>query len=118
MIRRLAACAAAVALLSSCSFVSAVDSAGDPTDLYTISPKSTFDSDLPAVYWQLAVEAPVAAANLNTGRIAIAMTPTSTDYYAKVAWTEGYFAGCKFERPLHPAEAVWRRRPQGGRAPG
>lgn len=23
--------------------------------------------------------------------------------HAKVAWTEGYFAGCKFERPLHPA---------------
>ena len=88
MIRCLAACAVAVALLTGCSFVSAVDSAGEPTDLYTISPKSTFDSDLPAVYWQLAVEAPVAAANLNTGRIAIAMTPTSTDYYAKVAWTD------------------------------
>ena len=43
-----------------------------PTDLYTVSPKSTFDADLPAVYWQLAVEVPVAAANLNTGRIAIA----------------------------------------------
>ena len=53
-----------------------------------MTPKSTFDPDLPAVYWQLAVEAPVAAANLNTGRIAIAMTPTSTDYYAKAAWTD------------------------------
>ena len=60
----------------------------EPIDLYTVTPKSTFDPDLPAVYWQLAVEAPAAAANLNTGRIAIAMTPTSTDYYAKAAWTD------------------------------
>ena len=53
-----------------------------------MTPKSTFDPDLPSVYWQLAVEAPAAAANLNTGRIAIALTPTSTDYYAKAAWTD------------------------------
>ena len=53
-----------------------------------MTPKSTFDPDLPSVYWQLAVEAPAAAANLNTGRIAIALTPTSSDYYAKAAWTD------------------------------
>ena len=28
------------------------------------------------------------AANLNTGRIAIAMSPTSSDYYSKTAWTD------------------------------
>jgi len=88
MIVRLAACAVALVALAGCQFVSAVDSAAEPTNLYTVSPKSTFDSDLPPVFWQLAVEAPVAAANLNTGRIALAMTPTSTDYYAKVAWTD------------------------------
>jgi cholesterol transport system auxiliary component len=73
------------ALLGACSLLTKAD---DPVNLYTVTPKSTFDPSLPAVYWQLAVEAPVAAANLNTGRIAIAMTPTSTDYYAKVAWTD------------------------------
>jgi cholesterol transport system auxiliary component len=87
MIRRLAA-AAAAALLAGCQFISAVDSATEPQDLYTVTPKSIFSPDLPAVYWQLAVEVPAAAANLNTGRIAIAMTPTSTDYYAKAAWTD------------------------------
>jgi cholesterol transport system auxiliary component len=85
MMFRLAVVATAVALLSGCTLYEA---ATEPTDLYTVTPKSTFDPSLPAVYWQLAVEAPVAAANLNTGRIAIAMTPTSTDYYAKVAWTD------------------------------
>ncbi|MDP2333150.1 MAG: ABC-type transport auxiliary lipoprotein family protein [Reyranella sp.] len=84
MIARLAACAAA-ALLAGCQLI---DAATEQTDLYTVSPKSTFDPNLPPVYWQLAVEAPVAAASLNTGRIAIAMTHTSTDYYAKVAWTD------------------------------
>ncbi len=88
MILRLAALVGAVVLLAGCQFISAVDAATEPQDLYTVTPKSTFDSNLPSVYWQLAVEAPAAAANLNTGRIAIAMTPTSTDYYAKAAWTD------------------------------
>jgi len=82
---RLLAAAAAALVLSGCQLI---DAATETQDLYTVTPKSTFDPDLPSVYWQLAVEAPVAAANLNTGRIAIAMTPTSTDYYAKVAWTD------------------------------
>jgi cholesterol transport system auxiliary component len=83
MIVRLAVCAAA-ASLAGCALLQAAD----PQDLYTVTPKSTFEPDLPAVYWQLTVEAPAAAANLNTGRIALAMTPTSSDYYAKAAWTD------------------------------
>jgi cholesterol transport system auxiliary component len=84
MIARLAALAAAATALASCALLEAPEQ----QDLYTVTPKSTFDPNLPSVYWQLAVEAPVAAANLNTGRIAIALTPTSTDYYAKAAWTD------------------------------
>lgn len=88
MMLRWAVCAAAAVVLTGCQALSAIDSAAEPTDLYTVTPKSTFDPDLPNVYWQLAVEVPVSAASLNTGRIAIHMTPTSTDYYAKVAWTD------------------------------
>src|SRR5205814_3774393 len=84
MIARLAVCAAAAASLAGCALLQAAD----PQDLYTVTPKSSFDPDLPAVYWQLAVEAPAAAANLNTGRIAIQLTRTSSDYYAKAAWTD------------------------------
>ena len=72
-------------VLGGCELIKAAE---EPTDLYTITPKSTFDSDMPTVFWQLAVEVPAAAANLNTGRIAIAQTPTSSDYYAKTAWTD------------------------------
>jgi cholesterol transport system auxiliary component len=82
---RAAVLAALSLLLGGCELIKAAE---EPTDLYTATPKSTFDSNLPAVYWQLAVEVPVASANLNTGRIAIAMTPTSSDYYSKAAWTD------------------------------
>ena len=76
---------AAALLLGGCQLISAAE---EPTDLYTITPKSTFDADMPAVFWQLAVEVPAAAANLNTGHIAIAQSPTSSDYYSKTAWTD------------------------------
>ena len=83
MLRR--AALAAILLLGGCELIKAAE---EPTDLYTVTPKSTFDSDIPAVLWQLSVEVPVAAANLNTGRIAIAQSPTSSDYYSKTAWTD------------------------------
>ena len=76
---------AAALLLGGCQLINAAE---EPTDLYTITPKSTFDAGLPAVFWQLAVEVPAAAANLNTGHIAIAQSPTSSDYYSKTAWTD------------------------------
>ena len=72
----------AASLIAGCSLIKAAE---EPTDLYQVSPKSTFEPNMPAVQWQLAVEVPSAAANLNTGRIAISPTPTSSDYYAKTA---------------------------------
>ena len=85
MIVRWSACVAIAIALAGCQLINAVT---EPTDLYTITPKSTFDSGLPDVLWQLSVDPPVAAANINTGRIAIATTPTSSDYYSKAAWTD------------------------------
>ena len=85
MILRWAAWAAAAVLLAGCELIKAAE---EPVDLYTLTPKSTFDPSLPDVYWQLSVEVPNAAANVNTGRIALAMSPTSSDYYSKTAWTD------------------------------
>jgi cholesterol transport system auxiliary component len=85
MIRRGAACCVVAVLLAGCELIKAAE---EPVDLYTVTPKSTFDPNLPNVNWQLAVEVPTAAANVNTGRIAIAMSPTSSDYYTKTAWTD------------------------------
>jgi len=85
MIVRLLACLGVTMLLGACQLIKAAE---EPTDLYTVTPKSTFEPDMPDVFWQLSVEVPVAGANLNTGRIVIAMSPTSSDYYTKTAWTD------------------------------
>lgn len=77
--------AALLALLGACSLL---DKADDPVNLFTVTPKSTFDEGLPTVRWQLIVETPTAAAHLNSGRIALQMTPTSSDYYAGSAWID------------------------------
>ena len=85
MMLRWAACGVAAVLLAGCELLKAAE---EPTDLYTITPKSTFEPDMPAVFWQLAVEEPNASAYLNTSRIAIAQSATSSDYYAKTGWTD------------------------------
>lgn len=61
---------------------------GDPPRLFNLTPKSTFKEGLPEVNWQLIIESPVAAGGLNTSRIVIRKTPTSLEFYARVAWTE------------------------------
>lgn len=61
---------------------------GTPTDLYTLTPKTSFDNALPQVGWQLIVELPVAAAGLDTTRIALQHTPYTLEYYARAAWTD------------------------------
>ena len=85
MMLRWAIAAVVAPLLAGCQLIQAAE---EPTDLYQVSPKSTFDPDMPSVRWQLAVDVPATAANLNTGRIALAQSPTSFDYYTKTAWTD------------------------------
>jgi len=65
-----------------------ITKADDPVNLFTVTPKSTFEDGLPMVRWQLIVDTPTAAAHLNSGRIALQMTPTSSDYYARSAWID------------------------------
>lgn len=61
---------------------------GEPPNLYTLSPKNTFATDLPKVDWQLIVETPIAAAGLNTSRIALQRSPVTLEYYANANWTD------------------------------
>lgn len=74
-----------VLLLGGCEILPQV---GTPTDLYTLTPKTSFDKTLPKVGWQLIVELPVAAAGLDTARIALQHTPYTLEYYARAAWTD------------------------------
>jgi cholesterol transport system auxiliary component len=84
-VRRAACALLGAAALAGCSVISDLNST---SDLYTLTPKSSFDADIPSVYWQLSVEVPSAAANINTGRIALAQSATSSDYFAKSGWTD------------------------------
>jgi cholesterol transport system auxiliary component len=86
MIRTLLALmATAIALsLAGCS----IPGTGDPPRLYVLSPKSTFDPNLPRADVQMLIEQPVAAAGLNTTRIALSRRPLSFEYYARASWTE------------------------------
>lgn len=81
----LAGLGGAAALLGGCELLPEVST---PTDLYTLTPKTTFEHDLPRVNWQLVVELPVAAAGLDTTRIALQRTPYTLEYYARAAWTD------------------------------
>lgn len=72
-------------LLGGCEILPEV---GTPTDLYTLTPKTSFGDPLPKVNWQLIVELPVAAAGLDTARIALQRTPYTLEYYARAAWTD------------------------------
>ena len=59
-----------------------------PADLYRLTPKSSFSSDLPAVALQLVIEEPVAAGGLDSARIALRPTPTQLKYSYRSRWTE------------------------------
>jgi cholesterol transport system auxiliary component len=75
-----------LAALAGCTAVDLL--APPPPQLYTLSPKSTFDRPIPRVDWQLLVETPSAPAAIDTPRVAIARTPMTVDYYAGVSWVD------------------------------
>ncbi|MDH3663456.1 MAG: ABC-type transport auxiliary lipoprotein family protein [Alphaproteobacteria bacterium] len=61
---------------------------GAPPRLFELTPKSTFDRNLPKVSARLAVDVPTATAGLNTARIALKPTLTQFDYYAGARWVD------------------------------
>jgi cholesterol transport system auxiliary component len=75
---------AALAALGGCT----LPGSGEPPQLYTLTPKTSFDTTLPAVQWQLIVERPLASAGLNSQRIALQRTPVTLDYFAHADWTD------------------------------
>lgn len=61
---------------------------GPPPDLYTLTPKSSFDPSLPRIDKQVVVEEPLASGGLNNVRIALRTKPIELQYFARSAWTE------------------------------
>jgi len=69
--------------LAGCSTLTAA-----PPSLYVLQPKTTYDTNLPTVGYQLVVTVPDAPQSLDTQRIALARSPTTIDYFAGSSWTD------------------------------
>ncbi|MFB0922622.1 MAG: ABC-type transport auxiliary lipoprotein family protein [Alphaproteobacteria bacterium] len=76
----------ATALLGACGLE--LPGQGPPPRLFRLSPKSTFDADMPKVDWQLVIEEPLAPTGLNTTRIPLHRRATELEYYARANWTD------------------------------
>jgi len=74
----------ALLLLMACS----LPGQGAPPRQYVLTPKSTYDDDLPTVDWQLLIETPVSKAGLNSPRIALRHSVIQFDYFANTAWMD------------------------------
>ncbi len=79
------ALAAAVGL-ASCSVE--LPGQGDPPRQYVLTPKSTYDEEVPYVDWQLLVDRPTSKAGLATSRIALRHSAIQFDYYGRAAWMD------------------------------
>lgn len=77
---------ASTLLLNGCG--SLLDVVGPPLSLYNLTPKSTYNENLPEVSWQLVIEEPLASGGLDSSRIAMRPTPTGFKYFADARWTE------------------------------
>lgn len=84
--------AAALALMAVLGLAAACDIAlpgtGERSQLYVLTPKSTYPDDLPKVDWQLLVEQTTSPAGLDTQRIAVAYSQIELDYFARSNWTD------------------------------
>ena len=88
VISRLTAAALAAALAAGCTVADLLPGQGNPPQLFTLTPKSSFAPDLPAVDWQLTVETPVAAESHATTRIALRHDAVTLEYFKNARWTE------------------------------
>lgn len=61
---------------------------GRPPRLFELTPKSTFDDNLPGAGGRLTIDVPTATAGLNTARIALKPSPTQFEYYAGARWVD------------------------------
>ncbi len=82
----LAAVAVVAVALAACSLE--LPGQGDPPRQFVLTPKSTYDEDVPSVDWQLQVDRPTAKAGHDTSRIALRHSAIQFDYYGDAAWMD------------------------------
>jgi cholesterol transport system auxiliary component len=85
-LRTLAAVALVAMLAGGCSNL--LPGTSEPPRLFTLTPKTTFDPNLPRASWQLTIDVPLAEAGINTTRIALSHDPVTLEYYARAEWVD------------------------------
>ncbi|SFK92499.1 ABC-type transport auxiliary lipoprotein family protein [Shimia haliotis] len=75
-------------LLGGCAGIGTINRAATPTDLYALTPKSTFDANLPRLRQQIVIEEPTATAAVDTDQIAVHPTPLQVEYLPGVRWVD------------------------------
>lgn len=73
-------------LVPGCGGIGELVAVTKPNELYVLSPKSTFDANLPALRYQITVEEPTATAAVNTDQIAVQPTPLRVQYLPEARW--------------------------------
>ncbi|MCR9127304.1 MAG: ABC-type transport auxiliary lipoprotein family protein [Rhodobacteraceae bacterium] len=74
--------------LGGCAGLQSLTAVTQPTDLYLLSPKSTFDQRLPRLSDQLVIMEPTATAAVDTDRIAVQPTPLRVQYLPAARWVD------------------------------
>ncbi|MGF1456191.1 MAG: ABC-type transport auxiliary lipoprotein family protein [Alphaproteobacteria bacterium] len=72
--------------LVGCGGLSLLDA--EEAAIYDLSPKSTFDGDLPNVEAQLVIEEPTASSSIDTNRIAVRVGQFQVSYIEGVRWSD------------------------------
>jgi cholesterol transport system auxiliary component len=87
-ILRAALVMASVAGMTGCAGLATLKKVTEPTDLYDLTPKSTYDEGLPTITAQVVIEEPTAASYVNTDRIAIKPNSYQVQYFPDVRWVD------------------------------
>lgn len=75
-------------VLPGCTTIAGLSAAATPNELYVLTPKSTFDRNLPSLRYQIAVEEPTATAAVDTDQIAVQPTPLRVQYLPAARWID------------------------------
>jgi cholesterol transport system auxiliary component len=75
-------------LVSGCSGLLTLSEATSPVDLYLLTPKSTFDPNLPRIRQQIVVTEPTATAAISNDRITVQPTPLEVRFLPGARWVD------------------------------
>lgn len=79
---------AIMSMVTACTGLGQLNAVATPSELYVLTPKSTFSSSLPRLSQQIVVEEPTATAAVDTDQIAVQPNPLQVQYLPGVRWVD------------------------------